>query len=229
MKTEELTALRQHMLVQIAAETIYVSARIGKAALAERTLEVMGRVPRHEFVPVELQSYAYANTPLPIGFDKTISQPFIVALMTDLLDLSTGDKVLEVGTGLGYQAAILAKLARNVYSVEFIEELGAEAKQRLRRLGYSNIEFKIGNGYYGWPEHAPFDKIIVTAAPDLIPGPLIQQLKPGGKMVIPAGLPDAQQLILVEKDRSGQITTKEILPVRFSKLEGTESEQVGDS
>ena|SRR5438128_8538852 len=229
MNTEELTALRQHMLVQIAAETIYVSARIGKAALAERTLEVMGRVPRNEFVPVELQSYAYANTPLPIGFDKTISQPFIVALMTDLLDLSTGDKVLEVGTGLGYQAAILAKLARNVYSVEFIEELGAEAKQRLRRLGYSNIEFKIGNGYYGWPEHAPFDKIIVTAAPDLIPGPLIQQLKPGGKMVIPAGLPDAQQLILVEKDRSGQITTKEILPVRFSKLEGTESEQVGDS
>jgi len=229
MKTEELTALRQHMLVQIAAETIYVSARIGKAALAERTLEVMGRVPRHEFVPVELQSYAYANTPLPIGFDKTISQPFIVALMTDLLDLSTGDKVLEVGTGLGYQAAILAKLARNVYSVEFIEELGAEAKQRLRRLGYSNIEFKIGNCYYGWPEHAPFDKIIVTAAPDLIPGPLLQQLKPGGKMVIPAGLPDAQQLILVEKDRHSQITTKEILPVRFSKLEGTESEQVGDS
>jgi len=229
MNTEELTALRQHMLVQIAAETIYVSARIGKAALAERTLEVMGRVPRHEFVPVELQSYAYANTPLPIGFDKTISQPFIVALMTDLLDLSAGDKVLEVGTGLGYQAAILAKLSRSVYSVEFIEELGAEAKQRLRRLGYSNIEFKIGNGYYGWPEHAPFDKIIVTAAPDLIPGPLIQQLKPGGKMVIPAGLPDAQQLILVEKDRSGQITTKEILPVRFSKLEGTESEQVGDS
>ena len=229
MKTEELTALRQHMLVQIAAETIYVSARIGKAALAERTLEVMGRVPRHEFVPVELQSYAYANTPLPIGFDKTISQPFIVALMTDLLDLSAGDKVLEVGTGLGYQAAILAKLSRSVYSVEFIEELGAEAKQRLRRLGYSNIEFKIGNGYYGWPEHAPFDKIIVTAAPDLIPGPLLQQLKPGGKMVIPAGLPDAQQLILVEKDRSGQITTKEILPVRFSKLEGTESEQVGDS
>ena len=229
MNTEELTALRQHMLVQIAAETIYVSARIGKAALAERTLEVMGRVPRHEFVPVELQSYAYANTPLPIGFDKTISQPFIVALMTDLLDLSAGDKVLEVGTGLGYQAAILAKLSHSVYSVEFIEELGAEAKQRLRRLGYSNIEFKIGNGYYGWPEHAPFDKIIVTAAPDLIPGPLLQQLKPGGKMVIPAGLPDAQQLILVEKDRHSQITTKEILPVRFSKLEGTESEQVGDS
>src|SRR5437867_2252632 len=155
MNTEEFAALRQHMIVQIAAETIYVSARIGKAALAERTIEVIGSVPRHEFVPLELQSYAYANTPLPIGFDKTISQPFIVALMTDLLDISAGDTVLEIGTGLGYQAAILAKLARKVYSVEFIEELGRQAKQRLRRLDYKNNELKIGNGYYGWPEYAP--------------------------------------------------------------------------
>src|SRR2546426_3295370 len=220
MNTEELTALRQHMLVQIAAETIYVSARIGKAALAERTLEVVGRVPRHEFVPVELQSYAYANTPLPIGFDKTISQPFIVALMTDLLDLQPTDIVLEIGTGLGYQAAIIAALAQKVYSIEVIEELAEQAKQRLGRLGYVNIELRIGNGYHGWAEHAPFDKVIVTAAPELIPPALIGQVKPGGKMVNPAGLADAQQLILVEKDSHGTVTMKEILPVRFSQLEG---------
>ena len=224
MNTDQFAALRQHMLAEIAADTIYASARIGKAALDARVMEVMGKVPRHEFVPVELQPYAYANVPLPIGFDKTISQPFIVALMTDLLDLGAEDTVLEIGTGLGYQAAVLAELARKVYSVEVIEELAGQAKQRLRRLGYTNIEFKIGNGYYGWPEHAAFEKVIVTAAPDLIPPPLIQQLKPGGKMVIPAGLADSQQLILVEKDPSGRLTTKEILPVRFSQLEGAESE-----
>jgi protein-L-isoaspartate(D-aspartate) O-methyltransferase len=182
----------------------------------------MGNVPRHEFVPVELQPYAYANIPLPIGFEKTISQPFIVALMTDLLDITSDDTVLEIGTGLGYQAAILAKLARKVYSIELIEELGRQAKQRLRRQGCTNIEVKIANGYHGWSEHAPFDKVIVTAAPDLIPPPLIHQLKAGGKMVIPAGLPDAQQLVLVEKDSNGKVTTKEILQVRFSQLEETE-------
>ena len=223
MSADYFTALRQRMLAQITAETIYVSARIGKAALGGRVMAVMDKVPRHEFVPVELQPYAYANSPLPIGFDKTISQPFIVALMTDLLDLRAEDTVLEIGTGLGYQSAILAELAQNVYSIEIIEELATQARQRLRRLGYTNIMLRIANGYHGWPEHAPFDKVIVTAAPDLIPAPLILQLKPGGKMVVPAGLPDAQQLILVEKDRHGLITTKEILPVRFSQLEGAES------
>lgn len=143
--------------------------------------------------------------------------------MTDLLDLRAEDTVLEIGTGLGYQSAILAELAQNVYSIEIIEELATQARQRLRRLGYTNIVLRIANGYHGWPEHAPFDKVIVTAAPDLIPAPLILQLKPGGKMVVPAGLPDAQQLILVEKARHGLITTKEILPVRFSQLEGAES------
>ncbi|WP_201724100.1 protein-L-isoaspartate O-methyltransferase family protein [Bradyrhizobium centrolobii] len=127
------------------------------------------------------------NIPLPIGFEKTISQPFIVALMTDLLDVMADDSVLEIGTGLGYQAAVLAQLARKVYSVEIIEELGQKAKQRLRQQGCSNVELKIANGYHGWPEHAPFDKVIVTAAPDLIPLPLIHQLKAGGKMVIPVG------------------------------------------
>jgi protein-L-isoaspartate(D-aspartate) O-methyltransferase len=176
-------------------------------------------------VPIELQPYAYANSPLPIGFDKTISQPFIVALMTDLLDIQPNDTVLEIGTGLGYQAAIAAALARKVYSIEVIEELSVQARQRLSRLGYLNIELRIGNGYHGWAEYAPFDKVIVTAAPDLIPPPLIDQLKPGGKMVIPTGLPDAQQLILAEKDSHGRVTVKEILPVRFSQLEGSEPDR----
>jgi protein-L-isoaspartate(D-aspartate) O-methyltransferase len=227
MSAEHFVKLRQFMLMEIAAETIYVSARIGKAALGSAAMEALGKVPRHDFVPVELQPYAYANVPLPIGFDKTISQPFIVALMTDLLEIAPADVVLEIGTGLGYQAAVLAELAAKVYSVEIIEELAREAQLRLGRKGYTNIEFKIGNGCYGWPEHAPFDKIIVTAAPDLIPGALLQQLKPGGKMVIPAGLSESQQLLLVEKDAAGAVSTREILPVRFSQLEGTEAEQRG--
>jgi len=210
------------MLVEISAGTFHVSNVLGKTTLDERVLTAMGKVPRHEFVPLELQPYAYANIPLPIGFEKTISQPFIVALMTDLLDLSENDTVLEIGTGLGYQAAILAQLARQVYSIEIIEELAREAKQRLRRQGCSNIELKIANGYHGWSQHAPFDKVIVTAAPDLIPPPLIHQLKAGGKMVIPAGLPDAQQLVLLEKNGAGRVTTREILQVRFSQLEETD-------
>ena len=222
MNAAVFARLRQSMIAEIAAQAIYVSARIGKAAFSRRVMQVMGEVPRHAFVPIELQEYAYANTPLPIGFDKTISQPFIVALMTDLLDLQTDDTVLEVGTGLGYQAAIVAALAQKVYSIELIEELSEQASQRLTRLGVTNVELKIGNGSHGWAEHAPFDKVIVTAAPDLIPPPLIEQLKPGGKMAIPAGLPDAQQLILIEKDNHGSVTTKEIIPVRFSQLEGSE-------
>jgi protein-L-isoaspartate(D-aspartate) O-methyltransferase len=226
---EQFAKLREHMVMEIEAETIYVSARIGKAALGSAAMQAIGKVPRHDFVPAELQPYAYANVPLPIGFDKTISQPFIVALMTDLLDPGAGDIVLEIGTGLGYQAAVLAELARTVYSVEIIEELAQQARLRLGRHGYKNIHFKVGNGYYGWPEHAPFDKIMVTAAPDLIPGALLQQLKPGGKMVIPAGLAGSQQLMLVEKDPGGAVKTREVLPVRFSQLEGTESERLGGS
>jgi protein-L-isoaspartate(D-aspartate) O-methyltransferase len=182
-------------------------------------MAAMGRVARHEFVPVELQAYAYANIPLPIGFDKTVSQPFIVALMTDLLDIGPGDSVLEIGTGLGYHAAVLAQLAAKVYSIEVVEELARQAKQRLHRQGCSNVVLRTGNGYHGWSEHAPFDKVLVAAAPDLIPPPLLQQLKAGGKMVVPAGLPDAQQLMFVEKDGNGRVTMREILPVRFSQLE----------
>jgi protein-L-isoaspartate(D-aspartate) O-methyltransferase len=216
--------LRQHMVAEITAETIFVSARIGKAALSERAMAAIGKVPRHEFVPAELQPYAYANVPLPIACNKTISQPFIVALMTDMLDVKPEDTVLEIGTGFGYQAAVLAELARKVYSIDIIEELVDQAKLRLGRQHYKNIEFKVGNGCYGWPEHAPFDKIIVTAAPDLIPGALLQQLKPGGRMIIPTGLADAQQLVLVEKDANGAVGTRELIPVRFSQLEGIESQ-----
>jgi len=224
MNADTFARLRQSMIAEIAVHTIYASARIGKAALSRRVMEAMETVPRHVFVPVELQPYAYANTPLPIGFDKTISQPFIVALMTDMLDIQPEDTILEIGTGLGYQATIAAALARKVYSIEMIEELSQQARDRLKRLGIRNVELRIGNGCFGWAEHAPFDKIIVTAAPDLIPPALLAQLRPGGRMAIPAGLPDAQQLLLVIKDSDGMVTTKEVLPVRFSQLEGTESD-----
>ena len=222
MSSQDFEILRREMLAEISASTFLLRETIGKATLDERVMAAIGSVPRHEFVPVELQPYAYANIPLPIGCDKTISQPFIVALMTDLLDVEPDDQVLEIGTGLGYQAAILARLARQVYSIEIIEELAQQAEQRLRRQRCENVGLRIANGYHGWSEHAPFDKVIVTAAPDLIPPPLLHQLKAGGRMVIPAGLPDAQQLVLVEKDDNGKVRTREILQVRFSQLEGSE-------
>jgi protein-L-isoaspartate(D-aspartate) O-methyltransferase len=201
---------------------IYACAQLGKAALAPRVMDVMGTVPRHEFVPLELRPFAYADSPLPIGFDKTISQPFIVAVMTDLLDVQPTDTVLEIGTGLGYQSAILAQLAHRVYSMELIAELAAQARHRLAQQGHANVEVKVGSGYVGWPEHAPFDKVIVTAAPELIPPSLIYQLKPGGKMVIPAGLPEGQQLVLVEKDARGSVSAREIFAVLFSLLDDSE-------
>jgi len=219
MDVQRIDLMRQQMVAEIVAVTVFLTSRLGKAALNARVIEVMGKVPRHEFVPVELRAHAYLNRPLPVGYDKTISQPFIIALMTDLLEPQPGDAVLEVGAGVGYQAAILAELVKQVYSIEIVEELALGAIRRLQRLGYRNVEVRIGNGYYGWPEHAPFDKIMVTAAPDLIPPPLIAQLKPGGKMVIPTGISDKQQLVLVEKAGNGKLTTKEILPVRFSELE----------
>lgn len=218
MEDLHFTAMRREMVKLIALHTALVSDRIGKNALAGRVMETMGKVARHEFVPLEVRHLAYHDNPLPIGFEKTVSQPFIVAFMTDILALEPHHTVLEIGTGLGYQAAVLAELAKTVYSVEIIDELAVEAKRRLKRLGYANVETKLGNGYYGWPEHAPFDAIIVTAAPDLIPPPLLEQLKPGGRMVIPAGIEDAQQLMAVEKNENGRITAREVLPVMFSTL-----------
>ncbi len=219
MSDPDFAALRQQMVAQITAHTIFLTGRLGKASLDRRVLEVMTRVPRHEYVRLEVQPFAYADTPLPSGYGKTISQPFIVALMTDLLDLQATDTVLEIGTGLGYQTAILAELVQHVYSVELIEELATDARQRLARHGCGNVDLRVGDGRAGWPEHAPFGKIIVSAAPDLIPPALIYQLKPGGRMVIPAGLADAQQLMLVEKDNAGRVSMREVLPVQFSLLE----------
>lgn len=211
--------LRREMLAEIVTEAALTVGHTGRAAFSERIMRVIGDMPRHEFVPVELQPYAYLNRPLPIGYEKTVSQPFIVALMTDLLELDEGDVVLEIGAGAGYQAAILAELVKHVYTVDIIEELAQGAERRLKRLGYENVEVRVANGYYGWPEHAPYDKIMVTAAADLIPPPLLAQLKAGGRMVIPTGIPDKQALVLVEKSASGSLSTREILPVRFSELE----------
>jgi protein-L-isoaspartate(D-aspartate) O-methyltransferase len=176
----------------------------------------MRTVPRHEFVPEDVRAQAYEDRPVPIGYGQTISQPFIVALMTDLLDLEPDDKVLEIGTGSGYQAAILSPLAGQVYSIEIVPELGATAKSALERLGYSNIETRVADGYYGWPEAAPFDGIVVTAAASHIPPPLIEQLKTGGRMVIPiGGVFATQELMLVVKLPDGGVTTRQLLPVKF--------------
>ena len=212
-------SLRRQMVAEIAAEVAMLERQIGCAALSQAVMDALATVPRHAFVPAEVQPFAYLNSPLPIGHGKTISQPFIVALMTDLLQVQRDSVVLEIGTGFGYQAAVLGQLADRVYSVEIIEELAAQAKKRLARLGYVNIDLRMGNGTLGWPEHAPYDRIMVTAAPDLIPAALLHQLKPGGRLVIPTGIPDQQQLVLVEKNAQGRISTREILPVRFSELE----------
>ena len=214
----QYTELRREMVEQIARHANLAARETGRAILDERVMTVMGEVPRHEFVPVELRSFAYFDTPLPIGYEKTISQPFIVALMTDLLDLQPDDRVLDIGTGLGYQAAVLAKLVKRVYTVEIIEELAEGAQRRVTEQGFGNVAYRNGDGSAGWSEHSPFDKILVAAAPDLIPTALLNQLKPGGKMVVPAGVEDAQQLMLVVKNDQGQLNVDEILPVRFSTL-----------
>jgi len=194
-----------------------VSGQIEKRGIKEKSvLQALRNVPRHLFVSEELQSLAYADRPLPIGYGQTISQPYIVALMTELLNLKQGNKVLEIGSGSGYQAAILSEITQEVYTIEIIEELGESAKKRLKDLGYQSIRCRIGDGYYGWEEYAPFDGIMVTAAATHIPPSLIRQLKKGGKMCIPVGDPFlTQNLILIEKDQEGNLKTKNILPVRF--------------
>ena len=219
MKEKHFAILRRHMVELIGISTELASDELGKAALDERVMAAMARVPRHIFVQRELAPYAYENTSLPIGFGKTISQPFIVAIMTDLLDPQPDSVVLDVGTGLGYQVSILAELARQVWSVEIIEEFATEAVERLRRLGYENVGIRVGDGSRGWPEHAPFDRIMVTAAAELVPPALIEQLKPGGRMVLPAGHPDEQKLTVVEKDANGHTHIRDLMPVRFSTLE----------
>jgi protein-L-isoaspartate(D-aspartate) O-methyltransferase len=199
-----------------------VQEQIADRGIADpEVLRAMRTVPRHLFVPEGLQSRAYDDGPLPIGHGQTISQPYIVAYMTEVLKVGKGDTVLEIGAGSGYQAAVLSPLVKKVYTMEIIPELAASSKERLKKLGYSNVEVKEGDGYYGWPEKGPFDAIIVTAAAGHIPPPLIQQLKNGGRMVIPVGgFFMVQNLVLVSKDKKGEITTRNLLPVRFVPLTG---------
>ena len=218
---EDLAAARQRMVREIERTQRDVAEHTGSRTLERRVLAVMGEVPRHLFVRKQQQAQAYDNRPLPIGHGQTISQPYIVALMTDLLRVEPGDRVFELGTGSGYQAAILARLAREVYSVEIIAPLGKQAGELLDRLDYGNVEVKVADGYYGWPEHAPFDAIIVTAAASHVPPPLVRQLKPGGRMVIPVGTSFlTQHLMLVEKQKDGSVITRQILPVSFVPLTG---------
>ncbi len=189
-------------------------------------LAAMREVPRHLFVPVELRDIAYADSPLPIGEEQTISQPYIVALMTELAELEGGEKVLEVGTGSGYQAAVLAEIAGDVYSIEIIESLAASAAARLSRLGYGNVHVRAGDGYRGWPEHAPFEAILVTAAPDHVPEPLIEQLAAGGRLVIPVGS-QYQELLQITKIDDG-VLEKSVIPVRFVPMTGEAEERRGE-
>jgi protein-L-isoaspartate(D-aspartate) O-methyltransferase len=216
----DLAAERARMVTTIEAHAKQASTTLGRNFIAPEVLKAVSAVPRHEFVPDGLRGDAYADRPLPIGYGQTISQPFIVALMTDLLRVGPDDAVLEVGTGSGYQAAVLAHLARRVYTIEIVPGLAESAAARLQRLGYSNVVARTGDGYYGWEEAAPFDSIIVTAAANQIPPPLIRQLKPEGRMVIPVGAPFAvQYLVLVERDPdNGRVTTRQLLPVRFVPL-----------
>jgi protein-L-isoaspartate(D-aspartate) O-methyltransferase len=202
-----------HQIHQMAQET---GITTGRSRFEQRVMDVMAQVPRDQFVPDSEKNHAYENRPLPIGCGQTISQPYIVALMTDFLRVGDDDVVLEIGTGSGYQAAILSKLVKKIYTIEIIKELALAAQQRLTKLGYDNVNVKLGDGYYGWEEAAPFDGIIVTAAISEIPPPLIQQLKPGGRMMIPIGeIFWIQYLTLVEKDQQNHINTRNILPVAF--------------
>ena len=209
-------------MVRAVAETTEETAEwIGKAALSPRVMDAMGRVPRHLFVPPDLQDMGYLNRPLPIGYGQTISQPYIVALMTDLLAPEPDDVAFELGTGSSYQAAVLAELVAEVYTVEIVPPLAASATERLETLGYDNVTVRAGDGYHGWPEHAPFDIVVVTAAASHVPPPLIAQLKPGGRMVIPVGSPFlTQHLLLIEKGEDGTVTSRQILPVIFVPLTG---------
>jgi len=187
---------------------------IARGVRAESVIKAMQKVERHLFVPEQYRNFAYSDRPLPIGEGQTISQPYIVALMTELLDLKKSDKVLEIGTGSGYQAAILAEICDSVYTIEIIPSLGKQAQVLLKELGYHNIHCKIGDGYLGWPEHAPYDGIIVTCAPSKIPQPLKEQLAEGGRMVIPVGATYTQELVLVTKTK-GKLIQKSVIPVRF--------------
>ena len=218
---DRFDAARRQMLAEIQETVLDTVRATGKAQLAPEVMAALGMVPRHEFVPDALDAVAYANRPLPVGHGQTISQPYIVALMTELLNVGGDAVVLEVGTGSGYQAAVLAELVRQVYTMEIIEPLALEASARLSRLGYGNVEVRFDDGYYGWPEKGPFEAIIVTAAVNHIPPPLVAQLRPGGKLVVPVGERfTVQHLLLVHKLDDERVQVRQILPVRFVPLTG---------
>jgi protein-L-isoaspartate(D-aspartate) O-methyltransferase len=219
MTEKHFAILRRHMVEQIAIHVDLLSDELGQAVLHERVLTAMLEVRRHLFVPPELAGFSYQDTPLPIGFSKTISQPFISALMTDLLAPEPHEAVLEIGTGLGYQTAVLAELAGPVWSVEIVEEFATQAESRLHQLGYSTVVIRVGDGSRGWAEHAPYDRILVTAAAERPPPALIEQLKPGGRLVMPVGPDEAQLLTVIDKDSARHTRIRELIPVRFSRLE----------
>jgi len=220
--TDEVFArARRQMVDEIAAMARSTRQETGRERFAERVMDAMGKVPRHCFVPERVARDAYRNHPLPIGGGQTISQPYIVALSTELINPQSEHVVLEIGTGSGYQAAVLAGLVKHVYSIEIVEPLGKSAADRLAALGYSNVAVRVGDGYQGWPEHALFDGIIVTAAAPFIPEPLVTQLKPAGRMVIPIESPrGGQDLMLVEKNADGTISKRVVLQVRFVPMTG---------
>jgi protein-L-isoaspartate(D-aspartate) O-methyltransferase len=219
MTEKHLAVLRRHMVEVVGIHVDLMSDDLGVSVLDPRVEEAMLHVPRHLFVPPALAALAYHDTPLPIGFDKTVSQPFIGALMIDLMAVDEGDSVLEVGTGLGYQAAILGEIVREVWSVEIVEEFAAAAELRLAQLGYVNVAVRVGDGSKGWAEQAPFDAILVTAAAKAPPPALVGQLKPGGRLVMPIGDEESQQISVIEKRDNGAVETRAIIGARFTQLE----------
>jgi protein-L-isoaspartate(D-aspartate) O-methyltransferase len=218
MTEQHLALFRRHMVEIIDMHFDLAGEEIGKDSPDPQLRRALMDVPRHLFVPESLMLMSYQDTPLPIGFDKTVSQPFIGALMIDLLRIEPGSRVLEVGTGLGYQAAVMSEMGAEVFSVEVVEEFAEAARSRFAVLGY-NVESRIGDGSRGWPDHAPFDRILVTAATAEVPAALVEQLKPGGRLVIPLGGQEVQQLSVVEKAEDGTVGTRAVIPVRFTQLE----------
>jgi protein-L-isoaspartate(D-aspartate) O-methyltransferase len=219
MTEDHLAIFRRHMVEVIDIHFDLMSDEFGKACMGERLRAALLKVPRHHFVPRELMVAAYRDGPLPIGFDKTISQPFIAALMIDLLDVAATDRVLEVGTGYGYQAALLAELGQQVCSIDVVEEFAEIAEARMAALGHGDVTLRVGDGSRGWPEQAPFEKILVTAAGQDVPEQLLEQLKPGGRLVMPLGGTDVQQITLIEKQAQGELMHTAVMPGRFAPLE----------
>jgi protein-L-isoaspartate(D-aspartate) O-methyltransferase len=216
---DDYDAARRRLLAEVEADMRATAGSTGRSRLDPRVAAAIGKVPRERFVPAQYAGHAYDNRPLPIGHEQTISQPFIVALMTDLIEPQPTDRVLEVGTGSGYQAAVLAELVARVYTIEIVPPLGERAAEVLRALGYANVEVRIGDGYLGWPEAAPFDAVVVTAAPDHMPQPLVDQLAPGGRLIAPiGGRYGIQRLQLLRKDAQGRAVTRSVLDVRFVPL-----------